>query len=555
LARNHGADIAYRTRPYVCGAIGRWDPATLDRLRRGSPSGLRTAHTSAEAVLLTTRKPAPWQSGARHGYFWGDLAAGSVPVGWQTAAEGRLAAGLEIGDAYAILHTDALGLHDLFVRRVGDALYFAVRIDPLLDLTDDRLHTDWAAWASIAAVTCPLGDATPFQEVRRLIAATAWRARSDGLDQLSMEPRWMGVEPNGTVSPADAADVVAEHVDAARRATSITLSGGWDSRLLAILARRRRTSMVAWTTSNDDGRDRDIEYARMVAGALGLRHRVFLPGPNAWVDEHSAVRQRLNFQTNHHIWIMPLARVLHRQGDQFLDGLCGDVLFKSLFVGRDVVEAPTPELRRRVGWSALEQRRLQHRRLFAAGVARSFEELSRDSFDRAVSKFDDHPAGRTLAVLHTRTARAIASSAQWLLAPEASVGLPFIHPDVISTALAVPLTAKVGGGFYREMLHAANPVVAKLPSTNDAVKPRGDRSERRQGNAHALAAMAASVLADEGALRILAPELRLAMRNPDALAIVGQSTAALRMLHFVSLLGEWRSRYASRLADSGFEPG
>jgi hypothetical protein len=98
-------------------------------------------------------------------------------------------------------------------------------------------------------------------------------------------------------------------------------------------------------------------------------------------------------------------------------------------------------------------------------------------------------------------------------------------------------------------------VVAKLPSTNDPVKLHGDRSERRQGNADALAAMAASVLADEGALRILAPEMRLAMRNPDALALVGQSTAGLRMLHFVSLLAEWRSRYASRLADSGLEPG
>jgi hypothetical protein len=76
------------------------------------------------------------------------------------------------------------------------------------------------------------------------------------------------------------------------------------------------------------------------------------------VEEHSAVRQRLNFQTNHHVWIMPPARVLHRQRDQVMDGLSRDVLFKSLFVGRDVVEAPTAELRRRVGWSALEQRRL-----------------------------------------------------------------------------------------------------------------------------------------------------------------------------------------------------
>ena len=461
---------------------------------------------------------------------------------------------MEIGDEEAILHTDALGMQDLFFRRHSGALYFSVRIDPLLDISTGQLHTDWAAWASIAAVTCPLGDATPFEEVRRMIAATAWRARPDKLDQMSFEPSWLDAEPGGRVTAAEALDVVKKHVSKGRRRTVITLSGGWDSRLLAILARPGRPRMVAWTTSNDDGRDRDIEYASNVARALRLKHRVLVPDAAAWLREHSVVRRRLNFQTTHHVWIMPLARVLHTRREQIIDGLGGDVLFKSLFVDRAVVDAANAERRRWLLWNSLEQKRLQHPKLLAPKVAAAFEDLSRQSFDRAVRGFDDHPAAATLAVLHTRTARAIASSAQWLLGPEASVRLPFVHPEVIATALKVPPDAKIGGNFYRAMLEAANPRVAALPSTNDG-KVTGNRGERRQSNDMSLKAMAKSILADQGALRILAPELRLAVRDPNALAVISRSSIGLRLLHWVSMLGEWRARYASRLADDGFEVG
>jgi hypothetical protein len=44
---------------------------------------------------------------------------------------------------------------------------------------------------------------------------------------------------------------------------------------------RRGDPRLGGPRCNDDGRDRDIEYARMVAGAFGSRHHLFLPGPNA----------------------------------------------------------------------------------------------------------------------------------------------------------------------------------------------------------------------------------------------------------------------------------
>ncbi|MGF1929266.1 hypothetical protein ACQUI2_15235, partial [Staphylococcus aureus] len=71
-----------------------------------------------------------------------------------------------------------------------------------------------------------------------------------------------------------------------------------------------------------------------------------------------------------------------------------------------------------------------------------------------------------------RTARAIALSPHWLIAPEADVQVPFIHPEVMWAALSIPTKQKAGGGFYREMMFAASPDVAGLPSTHDGVRLR-----------------------------------------------------------------------------------
>ncbi|MBC6458772.1 asparagine synthase-related protein [Actinomadura sp. HBU206391] len=544
-------EISYRKRPYVCGAIGRVDPETLRRLRDASPGGLREVRSSPVATLWATGTPDRWKAASRSGYFWGSLSEGAAPASWAEAAERRLAAGLEFTGDEAVLHTCALGMQDLYLRRHGDAVYFSVRIDPLLDIADGPLHVDWSAWAGILAVTGPVGDATPFQEVRRMVAATAWRARPGVLERRDFEPSWLGAEPTGDTTAADIVEIVASHSGARRAA--ITLSGGWDSRLLAILAtRRRRRRMVAWTTSNDDGRDRDIEYAGAVAGALGLSHQVFMPGPDAWTEEHSDVRRRVNFQTTHHVWIMPLARRLHTRDEQFLDGLAGDVLLKSLFVDRQTAEAGDPRHQRRLLWDKLAESRLRRYELFAPGVGAAFEEMSRSAFDGAVARFEGHPAAPTLGVLHTRTARAIASSAQWLLGPEIDVRLPFVHPDVINAALRVPLGTKVGGGFYREILQTADPRVAALPSTNDT-PPKGKRGARRQTEPAALAAMADAILSGEGARQVLSAELRLALRDPNALTLLGRSLTGLRVLNWASLLGEWQATYASRLASLRFE--
>jgi hypothetical protein len=104
-------------------------------------------------------------------------------------------------------------------------------------------------------------------------------------------------------------------------------------------------------------------------------------------------------------------------------------------------------------------------------AAQWMEETVRAQFAAATSMLHGHRAELPLSVLHTRTVRGIARSAVNLVGPEASFAAPFIHPEFFDAALSVGVARKDKGRFYREVLHAANPRVAALPSTNVIKQP------------------------------------------------------------------------------------
>ncbi|GAA2170586.1 hypothetical protein GCM10010403_49530 [Glycomyces rutgersensis] len=110
-----------------------------------------------------------------------------------------MSAGVEINRQYAAVHTDALGMQDLYYRRIGEAVYSTGHIDPLVGTGNAKLHINWGAWASTLAMTAPIGEDTPFEEIRRLPAASAWVRRDSGLRLESFEPSWMAeaVDPGG----------------------------------------------------------------------------------------------------------------------------------------------------------------------------------------------------------------------------------------------------------------------------------------------------------------------------------------------------------------------
>jgi hypothetical protein len=264
-----------------------------------------------------------------------------------------------------------------------------------------------------------------------------------------------------------------------------------------------------------------------------------------WARDASSVRRRLQHQTWLHTWIWPLARELHSRTEPLLDGLAGDVLLKSLLVDRDVLDAAEPE---RALWDVLAGERLSRTRGFLAdGLADDLEAASRTAFSQASAPFAGHPASAALSVLTTRTARAIAASPLLLFAPETDIRLPFVQPDVISVSLSVPVDRKIGGGFYREVLHAADPRTARLPSTNDE-HPMPSFGPKRQAHPDALRAMRTLIGSDDQVRRMFGPTVQAALGSDEAMADIIRQPRLINVLQWAAMRAEWRSDYRDTLA-------
>lgn len=533
--------IRYTAAPYICGALGLWDAAALTRLVEASPAGLHRVHLSPAAVLYASSTPESWSDGPRSGLLWS--ARGQTlprPTSWREAAETRLAAGLETEGSTATLHTDALGLAEVYVRELGNAVYFSGRIDPLTAIDDQPLHTDWATWANIFVTLTPMGDQTPFAEIKRLEGGTALRS---GGERVTFQPSWQLAEPE-RLDPEDVADLIAEQIPA--QDLTVALSGGWDSRLLAALAMRRGPSQVAaLTTSNDDGMDHDIRCAELVATELKLPHRVIVPGAEAWLDDHEEVWSRVQHQTSHHTWQMPLARVARVLGGPLLDGLGGDALFRNRAYYRDV-ESATPDRARHITWSALTGGRLDHKKLFAPGILEKLERLSRESFDRVMSPLDGHHALPVASRL-LRTCRSIGSSPHWILGPETDVVVPFISPATIGAAFRLTPDLRQDNDFHRAMLAHADKRLAQLPSTHDDLGGVLSSVPRKRSTA-ALASVAAEIDRSDQVRALLGPTLLGAVADPWARAKQSQWQVPLTALHWAGMFAHWRRTYASRLS-------
>ncbi|MFG1702862.1 asparagine synthetase B family protein [Nonomuraea sp. M3C6] len=461
--------MQFNVRPYICGALGRIDTAILGKLTAAGPK-VRPALQTAEAALFSSTPLPPYhRADGSFAFAWGErrpVAAGE----WMTVAETYEAPGL-IGDGPRVtLHTGALGLVDVYYVRQGDAVYFSSLIQPLLSLVP--IEIDWSAWASIIQVTFPLGEATPYREVKRLPGSSALVWEHGQVTTERRLPRWLRSEPYETwISPGEIVELLHEvYRDYEGRKLLVPVSGGYDSRLLASVAKARGADVESWTTSPDDGTDTDIAFARSITRELGIPYRVILQDAADYPDDAVEVARRLEYLTPHHAWYAPFAKEVHGAGRILIDGLAGGPLLKNFMVSEAALEAKTQAERSAAVLSSLSLGQPAQPFLSKA-AAQWMEETVREQFAAATSMFHGHRAELPLSVLHTRTVRGIARSAVNLVGPEASFAAPFIHPDFFDAALSVGVARKDKGRFYREVLYAANPRVAALPSTNVIKQP------------------------------------------------------------------------------------
>ncbi|MGN9782410.1 asparagine synthetase B family protein [Nonomuraea sp. ZG12] len=466
--------MQFNVRPYVCGALGRIDGALLGKLSAAGPR-VRPALQTAEAALFSSTPLPPYQrAGEAFAFSWGErrpaLERSELVGDWMSVAETYETPGL-IGDGSRVtLHAGALGLVDVYYVRLGEAVYFSSLIQPLISLVP--VSIDWSAWASILQVTFPLGEATPYADISRLPGSGALVWDQGRLATERRLPRWLRREPyEAWTSAGEIVELLHEvYKDYDGRKLLVPISGGYDSRLLGSVAKARGFDVESWTTSPDDGNDTDIAFARSITRELGIPHRVIMQDAADYPEDAREVARRLEYLTPHHAWYAPFAKQVHQAGRVLVDGLAGGPLLKNFMVSGAALEATTQAERSAAVLGSLSLG-APTQPMLSKAAAQWMAETVQEQFAAATSMLHGHRAELPLSVLHTRTVRGIARSAVNLVGPESSFAAPFIHPDFFDAALSVGVTRKDKGRFYREVLHAANPRVAALPSTNVIKQP------------------------------------------------------------------------------------
>jgi hypothetical protein len=469
--------------------------------------------------------------------------------GW-TYDDQQDVASITVEGSHHVMRTDQAGVVPIYYRTGTAATWFASSLDLLVRTADAQLHPDWDAWAEIIQFGYPLGDATPFEEIRRLGPDQELRCEGDGRTSIRTRT-WSWSNLDGAMgSFQDRAHQVVDELrttlSKAQQPLTVPLSGGWDSRLLLACAPDELLA-GSITVDTDTGRDIEQRFAAGVAAARGVSHHIVEPdhAHEYWRDAE-VVARTTGFQTSLHPWMARLVEGL--PPDQLLaDGLAGDVLLKGLFATDAVIEASDRASMLDALWHSLAPARSPVP-LVSTAAASAWEASARARLAGVYESFSSHPSAPTLTIYRTRTVRGVSLASSHLLASVADVLTPFTSSAVAAVALSLHPRERHGGDFYRLILQAANPALARLPSTNDkgvsqlALRARRELAPdtQRWYVQHLLETPVREALSGTLLLRLEAGRTaELFLRRREMYAVRG-----------LALLGHWLRTYGDVLADA-----
>lgn len=532
--------------PQACGAVGRFDRGRVERMAAHFAGRLNVAHEGPSALLMLDRDPVRWGRGDRRGAAWPESLlppAGRVRSR-EDAANGGLC-GLAVEGGRVAVHASVSGIGPLYYMSDGPAVYFATRIDPLVQAAPGKLNVDWEAWASILTLNLAVGERTPFAEIRRLGPSGVVTAGPTGTE-ISAD-RWSWAEQEANLSLEAGIPGVAEAMRGAierlpRAPVALPLTGGWDSRVLLCLLRDdpdRRPRAV--TTSRELGTWQEEDLATAVARTAGVRHETIDPEAHLWWDDVRRQALLTDYQFVARPWAVSLARgTVDWTERPVLDGLALDTFSQAggRLIPEEAIFAATAHEAGAALWRQL--RSVYARRPltpYRPALRRALWASCEDQVTDAVAALGDAPSRALLGLYVTRTRRGVA------LLPTAVLGatLPMVTlytDDAVARAcLAIDPLAKVGVGIHPALMRALDPELATLPSTNDGLPPWPRVRPLRQRTPQALRALRGAL--ERGSLApLLQPaawELFRSGRTPNG---------ALRVV----LFHLWEERYRDRLA-------
>jgi Asparagine synthase len=537
-------------RPVVCGALGAYDRERVRRLAAALDPGARIVYEDRSSILALDREPLSWTVPRQRGLGWieGDTwRRGPGITGWEEAAR-RGACSLVLEGRRRYLHSSVNGLAPIYWIDDGRATYFSSRIDPLVQSSPRLLSIDWDAWASIVALRYPLGERTPFAEIRRLGPFSTLRRRFVGPRAQAHRWPWAEIEPHLSLDAGAEATVSAlrESLAALDGSVICPLSGGRDSRLLlSVLVAAGHTSLTALTVSDDEGAVFEEDLAAAAAETLGVEHERIEARVEDYPADWEERARRVEHQFVDHAWLVPLARRIAGTHSPVLDGFALDTLMQTgaRFHTPEVLDLSDSRASSEALFESL-RRYGQGQLVLAERFRQPVLERSRAQFIAVAKPFEGHPSHPNLALYASRTVRGISTYPSGLLGGDGPIFVPGAQDRVASAILAVPSAAKGATGLQAAVQRLVDPRVAELPSTGDT--PRSaPHLPRRWRSKPALAAHRRR-LAEGPFAPYLSSDLVGWLNDPGR----GELSPDLRLgMEAVSLLHSWWHRYREHLRE------
>ncbi|MBL0749352.1 asparagine synthase-related protein [Nocardioides baculatus] len=532
--------------PLVCGALGRYDRERVRRMATAlGGDDVRLRHEDRTSALAMDREPLRWGYRGQQGLGWIE----GVPwrpgaTTWEEASTAG-ACGLVLDGRHRRLHSSINGIGAVYWMVDGDALYFASRIDPLVQTSPRLLSIDWDAWASIIAVRFPAADRTPFAEVRRLEPYATLAVRRGRTLVESPPWPWAHVEQHLDRREAGAAlaQSLRETVEAVGRPVLVPLSGGRDSRMLACAFAEAGLAARAVSVADDEGDTHEEDLARPVAEALGLEQGRLAADPDDYPASWQARARLVEHQFVDHAWLVPLSRYVARQDLPISDGLAMDTMLGqgTRFFLPETLERADPARASLALFDSMRRYGRGHLAL-ADHLHGPVEDRARTLFLSVAEQFHGAQEQTRLTFYRTRTVRGVASYATGLLGQRASVVAPAISNDFAVASLAATSEARELDHLYVATFDVLAPHIGRMPSTATAERqaphlPRVWRSDPAvEAHRRRIA---------RGPLRgLVSPDLRDWLRSPTR----GELSPDLRLgMEAISLLHSWWWRYRDRL--------
>jgi hypothetical protein len=506
-------------------------------------------HEDRSSALILDRDPVAWSGSRQRGFGWVEGDARRPPArfpDWRAAGEAGIC-GLVLDGRRRFLHSAVNGLAPLYWLEHDGGVYFASRIDPLVQTSPLRLSIDWEAWAAILTIRVPVGNRTPFAEISRLPQLSFLQHRLGRARMREERWPWAEIEPDQSVDATAEAAVAAleELLAPLPGGIALPLSGGRDSRmLLAALARDGRVA-TAVTVSDDEGDTREEDLAAPVAAAFGLPHERLRGAEADYPAEWEERARRAEYQLVDHAWLMPLAERLAGAPTPVPDGFALDVLLSGgpPFHNEQTLDPSDP---RAAALAMFEMMRAWGHAHHA--LEESFQEPvvagARDQYLAATRRFAGHPLQNILGLYSTRTRRAVSTNPTKVMGDRSWVLTPGAADSFARAVLATSAANRTEAKLYRAIFEILGPQVGALPTT--AEEPRKPpHLPRRWCSATALNAHRRS-LRDGPLAPHLSPQLRAWIEGPAA----AEPNYHLRLgIESVALLHSWWRRYRHRLRE------